>query len=190
MKSELKLAVLGISERHKHDPPTGKEDALKPALSHGTDWSLVTWQEWEIFHNYSEAVRKRAVELTFLAGEQRESDLTRDERDAVIHCLMPEEIYLLKQCHQIHKKNRAIRRKCSEDEKEDIRIYNHIVYHFEVAPAFRMLDDIDVYLFTESFFDVMQKHDLPVFEKSYYFIPNRRIAEVKRRGREFEHADV
>lgn len=193
MIPELKLAIYAVEEKNKEKAkPMAWKDILSPTIDDdGTDWSLVTWKEWELLIQYSEIVRRRAVELTFLNEGQMVNELSRRERDAVINCLTTAEALALKRCVTVFDKNKRVREKLTKKEKEAIRLYNHVVYHFEAKSVFKNLDDIDVYLAVEDYFNLMRNHGEVLFEEPYYFVSNKRMDKIKQRGKEYvEHADI
>jgi hypothetical protein len=59
----------------------------------------------------------------------------------------------------------------SIEEKVDVRIFHNITIHFsKYGPRFKQLEDEDVFIWTERYSKIMQKHEFLTFEEPYQFL--------------------
>jgi len=159
---------------------TKESDLENPCIVNDADVSLMSAEELKLKFmltaEHEKLVKKRAEELRFYPDT-----LTREERDAVLACLTFEEMKPLFKTEMIFQKNQRLMKELSPEEKIDVRIYCNITLHFsEYGPMFEdgVLDDEALFIWTERYFRIMNRHGALVYENPYYFLTSDRRKRV------------
>jgi hypothetical protein len=121
----------------------------------GTDWSLMTLEEFNIIIRYGRKTRKLMKRRN------------------------PYGLADLLACESIYDKNSFL---CAlgDEEKDIIRSYIGVVHHFEINPLLdpetmqqTTITEDEAQAFTDDYFELMEKYKLPTYEKPYYFLPKK-----------------
>ncbi|UCH37970.1 MAG: hypothetical protein JSV76_02045 [Candidatus Bathyarchaeota archaeon] len=163
-----------ISNYHEPKPidrTESEESRLEPFLIDGLDFSLLTIHEWQqigqLEQEHNRRLTHRAKELRF----HPDYEFTDRERRATLLCMTEAELQPLYACAQIYRKAERMMVELTVEEKLDVRIFREITTHFSrFGPCFHHLSDDNIFIFTERYHRIMQRHKLPLFEEPYAFI--------------------
>jgi hypothetical protein len=155
------------------------------------DFSLFTIEEFELHYKLTQKherlVEERARELRFYP----ELGLSDNERNATLRCMTYNELKPIRTIETLYKKIERITKELSKEELEDVRIYSNITIHFsEYGPKFSKLDDENVYIWTEIYSRIMERHDFPTFEKPYSFLTKQEQERVLEAGSKLDPKEL
>ena len=167
------------------------KDVLPEIVVRGIDYSLLTQREWHFFKIYSELREELSKKYPNPCPEDEEDTL--DDYSAQKDVKAPQFRKVLMIVGDLLEKIDTIKMLCTNYEIHCIRLYcKYLVNLFcepenneqkvRVKKFLSIFQDTDIYEIVESYFKIMQKYGLSVFEEPYYWFSSKRKREIKYEG--------
>ena len=167
------------------------KDVLPEIVVHGIDYSLLTQREWHFFKIYSELRTELSKKYPNPYPEDEEDTL--DDYSAQKDVKAPQFRKVLMTVGDLLEKIDTIKMLCTTYEIQCIRLYCKYLVNVFCEPKnnkrkegvkkfLSIFQETDLYEIVESYFKIMRKYGLPVFEEPYYWLSTKRRREIKHTG--------
>ena len=158
----------------------------------GIDYSLLTQREWHFFKVYSDLRKELSKKYPNPYPEDEEDTL--DDEAAQQDVKAPQFRKVLTTIEGLLQKIDTINMLCTPYELHCIRLYCKYLVNAlcevkskkrkeEIKQFLSVFTKTDLYEIVESYFKVIRKYGLPVYEEPYYWLSPRQRREIKYEGK-------